>query len=54
MSRLEIIRHVLDFIRPRYFKKLDDTIDADDAHFITILAECAEYVLNKYKETVNK
>ena len=49
MNREEIIRHVLDFIRPRYYKKVDTT-DADDVHFITILAECAEYVLNKCKE----
>ena len=49
MNREEITRHVLDFIRPRYYKQVDTT-DADDAHFIAILAECAEYVLSKYKE----
>lgn len=49
MNREEITRHVLDFIRPRYYKQVDTT-DADDAHFIGILTECAEYVLSKYKE----
>ena len=49
MNREEITRHVLDFIRPRYYKQVDTT-DADDVHFIGILAECAEYVLSKYKE----
>ena len=49
MNREEITRHVLDFIRPRYYKQVDTT-DTDDVHFIGILAECAEYVLNKYKE----
>ena len=49
MNRKEIRKHVLDFIRPRYFKQVDAT-DAEDEHFISILAECAEYVLNKYKE----
>ena len=49
MDTEEIIQHVIDFIKPRYYKELDEP-DDDDVHFIAILTECAEYVLNKYKE----
>lgn len=49
MNTEEIIQHVIDFIKPRYYKELD-VEDDRDAHFIAILTLCAEYVLNKYKE----
>lgn len=53
MTKEQITQHVLDFLRPRYFKQVDTT-DEDEAHFIIILAECAEYVLEQYKREENE
>ena len=49
MDKEEIIQHVIDFIKPRYYRELD-VEDDKDARFIAMLTLCAEYVLNKYKE----
>lgn len=53
MTKEQIIQHVINFLRPRYFKQADMT-DEDEAHFIIILAECAEYVLEQYKKEIEK
>lgn len=49
MTKEQIIQHVINFLRPRYFKQVETT-DEDDAHFISVLTECAEYVLEQYKK----
>lgn len=53
MTKVQITQHVMDFLRPRYFKQVDTTAE-DEAHFIIILAECAEYVLEQYKREENE
>lgn len=54
MTKEQVTQHVLDFLRPRYFKQVDTT-DEEETHFnfISILTECAEYVLEQYKKEEN-
>ena len=53
MDKEEIIQHVIDFIKLRYYIELD-VEDDKDARFIAMLTLCSEYVLNKYKEKVER
>lgn len=53
MTKEQVTQHVMDFLRPRYFKQVDTT-DEEETHFISILTECAEYVLEQYKKEENE
>ena len=47
MNRDEILNEVNSFLSMRYFNQVDAS-EEDKAHFVNILADCAEFVLGKY------
>lgn len=53
MNRDEILDEVNSFLSMRYFKQVEVS-EEDMAHFVNLMADCAEFVLEKYKNRMQE